>query len=76
MYSVKTEVSRFEALWRDVAEMARKDTTEYRDLARLLNYDYPRHFRSYPTRFADGRPAAIPNGAASTDARSCRRAAV
>jgi len=51
-YSVKTEILRFQALWQELDEIAQKDKNEYRDMGTLLNYDYPRHFRSYPTRLA------------------------
>ncbi|WP_455388378.1 glycosyltransferase family 4 protein, partial [Petrachloros mirabilis] len=69
-YSVKTEVLRFEALWQELAEMAQKDNKEYRDLAQILNYDYPRHFCSYPTHLENGTSGAIPNGMGTQDARA------
>ncbi len=49
IYSVKTEISRFQTLWQELSEIAQRDKSEYKDLYPLLNYDYARHFRSYPT---------------------------
>lgn len=51
MYSIKTEIAQCEALWEELGQIAEKDRQEYADLHSLLNYDYPRHFRSYPTQF-------------------------
>lgn len=48
-YSSNVEISQFEGLWDELACIAEKDRNEYRDLSSVLNYDYPRHFRSYPT---------------------------
>lgn len=50
-YSAQTEILRWEALWQELDEMARKDEQEYPDLSPLLNYRYPRHFRTWPTSF-------------------------
>ncbi len=55
-YSIKTEIMRFQALWQELEEMAQRDKNEYRDLGPLLNYDYPRHFRSYPTLLQSDMP--------------------
>lgn len=51
-YSVKMEISRFQALWQELGEITQRDKKKYKDLGPLLNYDYPRHFRNYPTRLA------------------------
>jgi len=67
-YSARTEILRWEALWQELGEMAQKDEREYPDLSPLLNYRYPRHFRTWPTYFdpalqepAPGRePAVVP----------------
>jgi glycosyltransferase involved in cell wall biosynthesis len=50
-YAIKSEISALEALWQELGEIARRDEREYTDLRPILNYNYPRHFRSYPTCF-------------------------
>jgi glycosyltransferase involved in cell wall biosynthesis len=53
-YSSAAEISQFEALWDELAGIAEKDRNDYRDLSSVLYYDYPRHFKSYPSILING----------------------
>ena len=48
-FSLKTIIRHYEELWEELSSQAEKDLTVYDDLSSLLHYDYPRHFKSYPT---------------------------
>ncbi|MDD5195676.1 MAG: glycosyltransferase family 4 protein [Candidatus Omnitrophica bacterium] len=48
-YSIKTVISRYERLWNELSRMAQKDRKEYPDLGSLLYYNYPEHFKAFPT---------------------------
>jgi hypothetical protein len=55
-FSMKVVVARFEDLWTELKGMADRDPGEYPDLGPVLSYDYPKHFRGYPTSLADDSP--------------------
>jgi glycosyltransferase involved in cell wall biosynthesis len=64
-YHIRSIVERYELLWQELAAMAARDPSPHRNLAPVLNYDYPRHFRTYPTRVA--APPAGPDGPPDRD---------
>jgi glycosyltransferase involved in cell wall biosynthesis len=49
-FNIRRTVESYERLWQELAAIATRDSSQYRNLAPALTYDYPRHFRSYPTR--------------------------
>jgi D-inositol-3-phosphate glycosyltransferase len=51
LYSINTVIAQFVELWDELHSIAALDTTAYEDLAPVLCYNYPRHFKSYPSSF-------------------------
>ena len=51
-FAMPAVIAKYEDLWRELGAMAAADPRTYRDLGPRLRYDYPRHFRSYPTKFS------------------------
>jgi glycosyltransferase involved in cell wall biosynthesis len=54
-YSISTEISQFENLWDELARMAEMDCNKYQDLSSVLNYNYPKHFKSFPSKMIDSK---------------------
>ncbi|MBM3332752.1 glycosyltransferase family 4 protein [candidate division WOR-3 bacterium] len=52
-FSMKAVVARYEDLWTELKGMADQDQREYPNLGPVLSYDYPKHFRGYPTTLVD-----------------------
>jgi glycosyltransferase involved in cell wall biosynthesis len=52
-FSMEAVVARFEDLWAELKEMADRDPGKYPDLGSVLSYDYPKHFRGYPTSLTE-----------------------
>ncbi len=48
-FDIRRTVESYEHLWQELAAIAARDSSQYRNLAPALTYDYPKHFRSYPT---------------------------
>ena len=70
-YSPKTEVPRFQALWQELGEIARRNENRRGDLLPLLTYRYPGHVRDGgdPACQENGTPDAVRNGRADRRAR-------
>lgn len=73
-YSPKTEVSRFQALWQELGEIARRNENRCGDLLPLLTYRYPGHVRGDRTCQVNSTPGAVWNGRAARRARRQRGA--
>jgi glycosyltransferase involved in cell wall biosynthesis len=70
-FAMKRVVARFDDLWRELREIANHDPHVYHDLAPVLRYDYPRHFRSYPTatnevRIVNSSPFSLKDAGSSS----------
>jgi D-inositol-3-phosphate glycosyltransferase len=55
-FSMKAVVARYENLWAELKGIADRDQSDYPNLGPVLSYDYPKHFRGYPTSLTDDSP--------------------